>query len=165
MSHPLIVLILLLLHNGLVFCYSLRFKAYFIFYEYCYPSFLAIFIFRKYSFPSPHFHSMCVFSSEVSLLQAVYTGVLFFIQLDTLCLSIGPFGLLTFKYTYCHFVTCFLVVFAVLLFSSSFRLFCHGLIVSEVCLSRFLSSFCISIVGFWFVITMGFTYVGLYLLF
>ena len=145
--YPLIVLILLLLYNGLVFCYSLCFKAYFVLYEYCYPSFLAIFIFRKYSFPSPHFHSMCVFSSEVSLLQAVYRGVLYFIQLDTLCLSIVPFGLLTFKYTYCHFVTCVLVVFAVL-FSSSFRLFSHGLIASVVCLSRFLSSFCISIVGF-----------------
>ena len=145
MSYPLIVLILLLLHNGLVFCYSLRFKAYFVLYEYCYPSFLAIFIFRKYSFPSLHFHSMCVFSSEVCLRQAVYTGVLFFIQLDTLCLLIGPFGVLTFKYTYCHFVTCFLVVFAVLLFSSSFRLFCRGLIASAVCLNPFLSSFCISI--------------------
>ena len=56
----------------IMYCLSLPlvtvFKVCFVWYKYCYPSFLIVSICLKYLFPSPHFQSVCVFSTEVSLL-------------------------------------------------------------------------------------------------
>ena len=51
-----------------VSCNSLHFKIYFVWYKYCYPSFLLISICMEYLFPSPRFQSVCVPRSEVGLL-------------------------------------------------------------------------------------------------
>lgn len=66
---------------------------------YCYPSFLSISICMKcFSIPSL---SVCVFTSEVSLLWATYSSILWFffflIHSATLCLLIKAFNYFKFK--------------------------------------------------------------------
>ena len=56
-----------------------------------FPGFLFIFICMNYLYLSAHFHSLCVFSSEVSLLMSAYWRVLLFLynqpllSFNTLC--------------------------------------------------------------------------------
>ena len=52
----------------LVFCHRLLFKVFFFCCQYCHPSILFGSVCVEKLFPSPHFHSLCVFSSEVSFL-------------------------------------------------------------------------------------------------
>ena len=47
---------------------NLYFEVYFVWYEDCYSSFLLLPICIKYIFPSSHFHSICVFRSQVGFL-------------------------------------------------------------------------------------------------
>ena len=48
-------------------------------YKYHYLLFLVLSAYIKYLFPFSHFQFMCVFSSEVSVLQALYSWILFFL--------------------------------------------------------------------------------------
>ena len=52
----------------LISCNFLYFKVYFVWYEYCYSSFLLLLICMQYIFPSCQFQSICVLRSEVSFL-------------------------------------------------------------------------------------------------
>ena len=128
---------------------NLYFKIYFVWYEYCYSSFLLISICMEYLVPSPHFQSVCVSRSEVSLLETAYIWVLFVYHLATLCLFVGAFNPFTFKVIInmyilvnCHFVNCFGFVFAGL-FSplSSFVLFSCDLMTVLSVMFQFLFSF------------------------
>ena len=47
--------------------------------KYCHPSYLLISICMECSFPSPHYPSVCVFRSEVSLLEAALFMALVFV--------------------------------------------------------------------------------------
>ena len=79
-----------------VSCNSLYFKVYFVWYEYCYSSFLLISLFMEYLFSSPHFQSICVPRSKVFrvfLWQCVFIIKL----LSFLFLSVLYFGLKYFR--------------------------------------------------------------------
>ena len=68
-------------HDVMFFFFSYYgpcFKVCFVRYKYYYLNFLLISICKEYLFLSPHFQFLCLFSSEVSLLQAAYTWSLFF---------------------------------------------------------------------------------------
>ena len=53
-------------------CYRLYFKVYFVWYRYCYPSFLLVPICLKYCFPSLHIQSVCLQIWSESLLGSKY---------------------------------------------------------------------------------------------
>ena len=72
-------------------------KVYFVQYKYNYPRFLFISVYMEYLFPVFHLQSVCVFTSEVSLLQAEYIWISYFIHSFTLCLLIEAFSPFTFK--------------------------------------------------------------------
>ena len=95
-----------------IFLYGLCFKVYFVWYEYCAPSFLFISIRMKYLFLSSHFQSMSVLCPRVGLLQAQYCRLFF--KKSNLCLLIGAFSPLKFEVIIdCHF--CFPIDFTFLL--------------------------------------------------
>ena len=48
-------------------------------------------------FPSLYFLSICIFQSEMVLLEAAYIWILFLIDSATLCLLVGAFKPFTFK--------------------------------------------------------------------
>ena len=50
-----------------------------------------------YLFPAPHFQSVCVPRSEVSLFDNIYRGFVFFIHSANLCFLVEAFSPLTFK--------------------------------------------------------------------
>ena len=79
-----------------VYCYSLSFKDHLVRYMYCYPNYFFFFGFRFHGI-SQHFQSVCVFSSEMILLQAAYILVLCYIHSATIYLLIGAFSSFTFK--------------------------------------------------------------------
>lgn len=82
------------------------FKICFLWYKYCYLSFLFISICMGYLFPSYYFQSVCVFRSKVSpLVGSIYIGLVciytcrscFHIHLATPCLLVGSFSPFPFK--------------------------------------------------------------------
>ena len=60
-----------------VFLDGLDFKVSFVWYEYCYSSFLLIPVCMEYFLPSSHFQFVCAPRSEVGLLETAYIRVLF----------------------------------------------------------------------------------------
>ena len=77
--------------------YNLYFSVYFVWYEDYYSSFLLLPICMEYIFPSPHFQSICVFRSEVGLLQTAIYGSCIYIHSASLCLLVRAFNPFTFK--------------------------------------------------------------------
>ena len=100
-----------------VSCNSLYFKVYFLWYEYCYSSFLLISICMEYFFLSPQFKSVCVPRPElVPCRQHIY-GSCFCIHSASLCLLVGAFNPFTIKVVIDMYVpiTFFLIVLCLLL--------------------------------------------------
>lgn len=126
--------------------YSICFKAYFVWYKYCYPGFFfSTSIFLVNIFLSFHFQTVYVFRSEVSLIGSIEMSIFFFsIHSATLDLLIGALRPFTFKVIIHRyilistFVNCFLVVSVVLL--------CSFLLLLSFCLT----SFCTVMFGFLF---------------
>lgn len=106
------------LYNDLSLHFSL--KLYFFWHKYSYSCSLLVSTCMEYHFPSLHFQPMCGLKAVVSLLQAAYNWVFFFlIHPDTLCFLIGEFNLFTFNYWYLRTYYCHLIIF---------RLFCSSLV-------------------------------------
>ena len=107
-----------------IFLYGVCFEVYFVWYEYCDPSFPVICVCLKYLFLS--LQSVGVLCPKASLLQAAYCWLLFFlIQPVILCVLIGAFSPLTFMVTTDRyvFITILNLVFPFILYFLSFFLF------------------------------------------
>jgi len=135
--------------------------------EYCYPCFLTFHL-HELSLAPLHFLPMCVFRSEVSLMWDAYRCFLFFIRSATLFLLIVSFTPLTFIVIIdiYVFIAVVLLVFSSFVVSlNSFLPFLSSFVVwwfsLVVCLYSFICRFCVYVVGFWFVVTVGFIYVDL----
>ena len=70
-SFPMLGKVLALISSNIFY-----FKVYFVWYEYCYSSFLLIPVCMEYFLPSSHFQFVCVPRSEVGLLKTAYIWVL-----------------------------------------------------------------------------------------
>ena len=143
----------------------LFFKVYFVWYEYWYSSFLLISVCMEYFLLSSNFQFVCVPRTEVSLLKAACIWVLFLYPSASLCFFIGAFSTFTFIYfLIAIFSSCFGFVFVGLFYS--LLLFCSLVVwwLSLVlCLYCFFLFVCVSIVDFWFAVTMKFQYRNLYI--
>ena len=107
------------------------FKVYFVWYEYCYLSFLLISICMEYLFWTPHFQSVYVPRSEVGLLQIAYIWVLFLIHVASLCLLVWVFNSFTCKVIIDTYVLIAILLIVLDLFCRSFFfpfLFCSPVI-------------------------------------
>ena len=71
--------------------YCLYFKVYFIWNKHHYPNFSS-FLFHRISFPDLHFQSLCIFRSQVNLLEAACVWFLCFTHSAILCLLTGAFN-------------------------------------------------------------------------
>ena len=110
-------MILLLLYTALL--YSLCFRVYFVWYDYCDPHFLLFSVCKKYVFLSLHFQSMCVLCPEWGLLWVAYCSACFFIQSVSLYFLTGAFSPLTFELIDMYllpFKSCFPVDFIFLVY-------------------------------------------------
>ena len=140
--------------------HRLSFKLYFVWYESCYPSFLVASICITYLFPAPYLYSVSLVLKWVSCKQHI-DGSCFFIQSATLWFLIEAFSPLTFTVIIDGHVLIAILLLVSWLFCRSSLFFSSSFIFFPVvwwfslvvCLCSFLSSFCVSIVGFWFVAT------------
>ena len=73
----LVVILIPYVVNFLTFSNSLYFEVYFIWYDYCYSSFLLISICMEYLFLHSHLQFICVPRSEVVYVSSIYKGLVF----------------------------------------------------------------------------------------
>ena len=84
--------------------HSLCFKVYFIWYEYCYSYFLLVSIWMKYLSSSPSLSvCMCPLVWGRSLVDSVYSSLVFCIHSASLCLLVRAFDPFTFKVIIDHY--------------------------------------------------------------
>ena len=102
--------------------YSLYFKVYIVWHEYCYSSFLLISICMEYLFLSPHFQCLCVPRSEMCLLYTAWYGSCFYVHSASLCLLFGAFIPFTLKVVISMYVPTAIIFIALGFFSRSFFL-------------------------------------------
>ena len=155
------------LYIVLYFLYGLCFKVYFVWYEYCDPRFLVISVCMKYLFSSPHIQSLCVLCPKVGLLYAAYCRrLLFYLVCHSRSFdwSTLTFKLIIDRYVFIailnlvfHLILYFFFVYFSFLY---FLLWCDDFFC--IMLVFFLFS-CESVVCFWFVVTLFFKCVNLFL--
>ena len=105
--------------------YCLYFKVYFIWNKHCYPNFSSL-LFHRIPFPDIHFQSLCVFRSEVNLLEAACVWFLCFTHSAILCLLTGAFNPSLLKAIIDRYVLLLFLLFVLLLFT--FLFFCSRVI-------------------------------------
>ena len=133
--------------------------------EYGHPCFLVISICMEYLFPFSHFQSVCVFCPKVVSCSQPVESLCFISNQLSYFFFIGAGSLLTFKLlisiNYFHFIPWLPIFCSFSLCTSSFCFSHCGLMIFFCSMLEFLSFcfFVLSVVGFWFVVTMEFIYV------